>query len=61
VAPPAFAPEDLDGAVDVLPTANGTPVLVRPDGYVGWSGVEVDDLRVALRTWGAVGPGQRAA
>jgi len=61
VAPPGFAPGDLDGAVDVLPAADGTPLLVRPDGYIGWAGDDVDDLRAALRTWGAVGPDQRAA
>jgi 2-polyprenyl-6-methoxyphenol hydroxylase-like FAD-dependent oxidoreductase len=60
-APPGFAPGGLDGAVGLLPVADRTPLLVRPDGYVGWAGDEVDGLYAALRTWGAIGPDQRAA
>jgi 2-polyprenyl-6-methoxyphenol hydroxylase-like FAD-dependent oxidoreductase len=59
VAPSAFAPEFLDGHVDVLRTANGKPQLVRPDAYVGWAGDDTDRLRAALRSWGALGPSER--
>jgi 2-polyprenyl-6-methoxyphenol hydroxylase-like FAD-dependent oxidoreductase len=61
VAPAAFTPGDLDGAVDVLPVLDDTPQLVRPDGYVGWEGDDPDDLREALRTWGALGPDRRSS
>jgi 2-polyprenyl-6-methoxyphenol hydroxylase-like FAD-dependent oxidoreductase len=60
VAPPGFAPDGLDGQVEVLEVRDGSPLLVRPDGYVGWSGDCVDGLRKTLRSWGALGPGERS-
>jgi hypothetical protein len=56
VAPAAFAPGDVDGVVDVLPVLDGTPQLVRPDGYVGWVGDDTAGLRSALERLGAPGP-----
>ncbi len=61
VTPPGFAPADIDGQVDVLPVGDGTPLLVRPDAYVGWAGDDTDGLRAALRTWGALGPEERSS
>jgi 2-polyprenyl-6-methoxyphenol hydroxylase-like FAD-dependent oxidoreductase len=61
VTPPGFAPGDIDGQVAVLPVAQGKPLLVRPDGYVGWVGDEADGLRAALRAWGALGPEERSS
>ncbi len=59
--PPGFTPGDIDGQVDALPVTDGTPLLVRPDGYVGWAGDDRDGLRTALRTWGALGPDERSS
>ena len=59
VSPAAFSPGDVDGAVDVLPVRDGTPQLVRPDGYVGWVGDDTADLRAALERWGALSPTTR--
>jgi FAD binding domain len=60
VAPASFTTGDLDGSVEHLPVLDGTPRLVRPDGYVGWAGNEAADLRAALRTWGALDPDERS-
>ena len=59
VTPQGFPAPDVDGRLDVLPLAAGTPRLVRPDGYVGWAGDDPDSLHAALRTWGALGPDER--
>ena len=38
--------------VDHLPAhASGPSLLIRPDGYVAWSGTEPDGLRAALHRW----------
>jgi 2-polyprenyl-6-methoxyphenol hydroxylase-like FAD-dependent oxidoreductase len=58
VAAPGFAAGALDGEVDVLTVADGSPLLVRPDGYVGWAGDDSASLREALRTWGEI-PNER--
>ena len=51
VTPPSFSAGDLDGHVESLPVANGTPLLVRPDAYIGWAGDDAAGLRAALGTW----------
>jgi hypothetical protein len=56
VAPASFASGELDGTVERIPVLDGTPQLVRPDGYVGWAGSDTGGLRAALRTWGALEP-----
>jgi hypothetical protein len=61
VAPASFSTGDVDGAVGVLPVLDGTPTLVRPDGYVGWVGNDTEGLRAALRTWGALEPDERSS
>jgi 2-polyprenyl-6-methoxyphenol hydroxylase-like FAD-dependent oxidoreductase len=59
VAPAGFTAGDLDGHIDVLQVREGVPRLVRPDGYVAWSGADADGLRATLRSWGALGPADR--
>lgn len=53
VGPPGFAPIPPGvKALDV--TGSGTPMLVRPDGYVAWAGRSPDTLDTTLSRWGAV-------
>ena len=61
VAPAGFTAGDFDGTVDHLPVHDGTPQLIRPDGYVGWSGNDAEGLRAALRTWGALDTDERGS
>lgn len=53
VTPPGFTTSDID--LDIHATTEpGTPMLVRPDGYVAWAGDTADGLATALTNWGAV-------
>jgi hypothetical protein len=52
VGPPGFAPV-WHSVTTLEVTGPGTPMLVRPDGYVAWAGPSSDGLDTALSRWGA--------
>ncbi|MER7487220.1 SDR family oxidoreductase [Streptomyces sp. NPDC126497] len=50
-APWADRVDTVVAAAPAGPLADGTTVLVRPDGYVGWAGTDEEGLLAALGRW----------